>query len=69
MATASEMLTEVETAISALVSGGAKSYTIDGRSLTRNDLGELRAWRTELKREIDLARGPGHIRVKFGETS
>jgi len=64
MATLQEMLTEVETAISQLVTG-AKSYTIAGRTVTKTDLKELRAWRSELKQEIGQAEG-GAARTYMG---
>ena len=65
MATLAAMLTEVESAISAVLTG--KSYSIGGRSLTREDLRELRAWRRELKQEISADDGDtGRNYVRFG---
>ncbi len=49
--TKEEMLETVEIAISAL-SAGVKSYSISGRTVTYNDISELKNWRTQLKREI-----------------
>ena len=43
-------LTAVEDAIRALMTG-AKSYAINGRSVTKADLGELRAFRSEIQAE------------------
>ncbi len=55
MATLAAMLTEVENAISAVLTG--KAYQIGDRSLTRENLGELRKWRSELKTELNAASG------------
>lgn len=49
-----EQLEAVETAIYNLVTG-ARSYTIAGRTVTREDLTQLREWRRELKDEVGLA--------------
>lgn len=46
-----EMLEEVNSAISKILAGG-QSYTIGSRSLTRADLGELRAMRDDLESAI-----------------
>jgi hypothetical protein len=54
---ASEMLSIVNAAITALLNGGASSYSIGARSVTKLDLGELREWRKEL--EIEVARESG----------
>lgn len=54
------MLTEVENAISAVLKG--KSYTVDGVTVTRENLKELREWRAELKCEIDRENN-GSIRL------
>lgn len=40
-------LTDVEAAIRALMTG-AKAYAINGRSVTKHDLAELRAFRAEI---------------------
>lgn len=57
------MLTEVETAIRTLVTG-AKSYSISGRTVTRENLAELRAWRRDLKEEIDATSGSSPMFVR-----
>ena len=58
--TDAEQLSEVRIAISKLVSG-ARSYQIGGRQLTRVDLPDLRAWKTELEHRLARAarRGTG----------
>lgn len=48
---AADLLTEVETAITAILSG-AQSYSLRGRSVTRANLAELREFRRELQEEI-----------------
>jgi hypothetical protein len=53
MATLADMLDEVESAISAVLMG--KSYSVNGRSLTRENLSELTKWRSALKTEIASA--------------
>lgn len=51
--TKQEMLDAVETAIQALMSGGAvQEYTINGRSIKKFSLQELINWRATLKAEI-----------------
>ncbi len=49
--TKQEMLDAVETAINTLKSG-VKSYSIGGRTVTYRDIGELKEWRAQLKREL-----------------
>lgn len=53
MATASELLTQVETAISQCLT--AQSYSIAGRQKQMAQLAELRKFRQELKDEISAA--------------
>lgn len=50
MSTASTLLTEYETAISAVLRG--QSYSIAGRSVTRANLAELERGRDKYKREV-----------------
>lgn len=52
MATSAELLTEVDTAISALLSKQVQSYKVGEKEYTFVDLGELRRWRRELQREV-----------------
>jgi len=52
MSWATQTLTQVETAITSLASSGIKSYSINGRSFTRENLRELINLRKELLTEI-----------------
>jgi hypothetical protein len=55
-------LADVNTAIR-MILGGAQSYTIGSRSLTRANLAELRNWKKELEDEIAaLSGGSGRFR-------
>ena len=54
---ATTMLAEVEAAISALLTGQHSSYSIGARTVTRLDLDKLRAWRDELKWEVQREGG------------
>jgi uncharacterized protein YdcH (DUF465 family) len=57
-----EELADVNKAIR-MVLGGAQSYTIGSRSLTRANLAELRKWKKELEDEIaTLSGGSGRFR-------
>lgn len=62
--TLAEQLEAVENAIYALVTG-AKSYSIANRTVTRENLSELRAWRDDLKQEIGASSGPARNYVTF----
>lgn len=64
MATTSELLAEVDTAIEAILQKG-QSYTINGRTFTRANLGELRRFRQELRAQ-DATDSSGGIRVRYG---
>jgi hypothetical protein len=56
MSWASTTLTQVETTIQNIISGGAnKSYSINGRSFSRENLSDLFKIRSELLKEV--ARG------------
>ncbi|UCE67560.1 MAG: hypothetical protein JSU85_05985 [Candidatus Zixiibacteriota bacterium] len=55
--TAAELLTAVNAAILALVSGTVLSQTIGNRTYTKNDLDSLRQMRTELRRETTSRSG------------
>lgn len=48
-----QALTKLRAAYLALVDGGAKSYTIDKRELTKLDLPQLRENIKEAEREVD----------------
>lgn len=65
MATTQEMLTAVETAIQALVSGGVAEYTIGGRTFKKNNLTELANWRDKLKRELRVSASGRTSFVRF----
>lgn len=67
--TLAQQLEAVETAIYNLVTG-ARSYTIAGRTVTREDLTQLREWRKELKDEVGLAsEGPARNFAGFTNPS
>jgi hypothetical protein len=53
MASAASLLAQVEAAIEALLTGGASSYSIGSRSVTKLDLNALFAERQTLRREVD----------------
>lgn len=57
--TDSEMLDAVKTAIYQLTLGGVQSYTINGRTVTRMNLTELRTLRQDLELRVAQAAG-GH---------
>lgn len=53
MSWASETLTSVQTAITNIMSGGGvKQYSINGRTFTRESLGDLMKLRRELQQEV-----------------
>lgn len=51
------LLNQVEAAIQALLTGGASSYSIGNRSVTKLDLDDLFAQRRTLQNEIARASG------------
>jgi hypothetical protein len=53
MATPQTLLAAVEAAIEALLTGGASSYSIGNRSVTKHDLGDLFEQRRMLQLEVD----------------
>lgn len=53
MATAASRLASLEAAIDALENGGAQSYSIGSRSVSKLDISELYKERRELLREVD----------------
>jgi hypothetical protein len=62
LATRKQELADVNAAIK-MILGGAQSYTIGSRSLTRANLTELRKWKKELEDEIaTLSGGSGRFR-------
>lgn len=56
------LLNKIEAAITALVEGGASSYSIGNRSVTKLDLDDLFAQRASLLNEINRNSG-GSIRL------
>jgi hypothetical protein len=56
---AANLLTQVESAIEALLTGGASSYSIGARSVTKLDLAELFEQRKLLQTEVTRASGSG----------
>lgn len=70
MATSASLLALVEAAIEALVTGGAESYSIGSRSVTKLDLAELFKQRDMLSiaASREAGRSPFSL-AKFGRTS
>jgi hypothetical protein len=62
--TYAEQLEDVQTAISAIETG-AQAYSIQGRSLTRADLGQLYQREKHLRRMVDREERGG-ICVRYG---
>ena len=71
MASAASLLAQIDTAIEALLTGGASSYSIGSRTVTALDLGTLFAQRNALQVQADReAGGGGMFRLaKFQRTS
>lgn len=59
---ASSLLAQVEAAIEALLTGGASSYSIGARSVTKLDLGKLFEERRMLQMEVAREGGGGMFR-------
>jgi len=59
---AAALLSQIETAIEALLTGGASSYAIGARSVTHLDLSQLFEERRLLQREVQNAAGGGSMR-------
>ena len=53
------LLAQIEAAITALLSGGAESYSIGNRSVTKLDLAALMQERRMLLTEVERASGSG----------
>lgn len=53
MASPTDLLNQIEAAIEALLIGGAESYSIGNRSVTKLDLATLMDERRVLKREVE----------------
>jgi hypothetical protein len=56
---ASSLLTQIDSAISALLTGGASSYSIGARSVTKLDLKSLFEERRMLQIEVQRSSGSG----------
>lgn len=63
---ASSLLAQVEAAISALLTGGASSYSIGSRSVTKLDLGQLFEERRMLQAEVARSNGGMFTLAKMG---
>jgi hypothetical protein len=64
------LLTAIETAITALLTGGASSYSIGNRSVTKLDLDSLFAERRALINEVARSSGSGGFSLaKMGRRS
>ena len=67
---ASSLLAQIEAAISALLTGGASSYSIGNRSVTKLDLASLFEERRMLLSEVSRASGSGAFSLaKLGPRS
>lgn len=67
---ATTLLTQVETAIQALLTGGHTSYSIGGRTVTKLDLKSLFEERRILQQEAARESGGGMFRLaKMSRTS
>lgn len=60
---ASSLLTQIESAIEALLTGGAASYSIGARSVTKLDLADLMEQRRILKAEVERESSGSAIRL------
>jgi len=61
MASAASLLAQIDAAIEALLTGGASSYSIGNRTVTRLDLGQLFDQRRMLQTEVQRETGSGGI--------
>ena len=69
MATPASLLAQIDAAIEALLTGGASSYSIGARSVTKLDLGTLFEERRILQREVDRSSGSGAFTLaRLGRT-
>lgn len=69
MATASSLLAQIDAAIEALLTGGASSYSIGNRNVTKLDLGELFEQRNVLQTQVEREAGGGLRVAKFQRRS
>jgi cobalamin biosynthesis protein CobD/CbiB len=61
MATAASLLALVDAAIEALLTGGASSYSIGSRTVTKLDLGTLLQERRRLEQQVQRETSSGGI--------
>ena len=61
MASSASLLAQIDAAIEALLTGGASSYSIGNRTVTRLDLGQLFDQRRMLQTEVQRETGSGGI--------
>lgn len=70
MASAASLLAQIDTAIEALLTGGAESYTIGTRSVTKLDLATLFDQRNQLQIQADREAGRSIFSLgRLGRTS
>ena len=69
MATSADLLAQVEAAIEALLVGGASSYSIGQRSVSKLDLGELFKQRNMLQIQVQRESGSAFSLAKIGRRS
>lgn len=70
MASAASLLALLDSAIEALITGGASSYSIGNRSVTKHDLPSLLQERRALLIEVQRETGSGGMRLgKMGRRS
>lgn len=70
MATPASLLSQIDAAIEALLTGGASSYSIGSRSVTSLDLPTLFDQRRMLQAEVDRQSGGGMFKLaKMQRTS
>jgi hypothetical protein len=70
MATSAELLTLVDAAIEALLTGGASSYSIGNRSVTKLDLPTLFTQRNQLQFQVQRESGGSAFSLaKIGRVS
>jgi hypothetical protein len=61
MASAASLLTLIDAAIEALVTGGAQQYSIGSRTVTKLDLASLMEQRNKLLHQVQRESGSGGI--------
>lgn len=63
MASSASLLAQIEAAIEALLTGGASSYSIGSRSVTKLDLNDLFEQRKQLQFAVSRESGSGGFSV------